>query len=126
MPRRGGGGAGEATTGVPARVPPAVHRHVAEQPLDVPGVPVQRLPAIYGPARTDACWCRGRGHGVLNSLLWHSKLYMLHILPDAKTDCICMFLNDVMGNAKLTGTLHPQRIAGKQLQPKGAFVSTLF
>lgn len=60
MPGCGGGGDGEATTGVPARVPPAMDRHVAEQPLDVPGVPVQRLPAVSGPLRADA-WREERG-----------------------------------------------------------------
>jgi len=77
---------GEATAGVPARVPPAVHRHVAEQPLDVAGVPVQRLPAVSGPAGTDACWCGGLrpwGPITFGTLSRHCKLYLRHILPDA-------------------------------------------
>jgi hypothetical protein len=36
-------GDGEAVAGVPAHVPPGVHRPVAPRPLDMPGVPVRRL-----------------------------------------------------------------------------------
>lgn len=44
VPRRGGeGGDGEAAAGVPARVPPAVHRRVAAGQLHLPGLPAQRL-----------------------------------------------------------------------------------
>lgn len=44
VPRRGGeGGDGEAAAGVPARVPPAMHRRVAAGQLHLPGLPAQRL-----------------------------------------------------------------------------------
>ena len=54
LPRGGGeGGHGEAAAGVPAYVPPAVHRRVAARALDVPGLPVHRLGAVAGPNGTS-------------------------------------------------------------------------
>ncbi|KAI4963986.1 hypothetical protein ZWY2020_008531 [Hordeum vulgare] len=47
VPRGGGeGGRGEAAAGVPAHVPPAVHRPVAAPARDVPGLPVHCLGAV--------------------------------------------------------------------------------
>ena len=43
-------GHGEAAAGVPAHVPPGVHRPVAARPLDMPSLPVQRLRTAAGPS----------------------------------------------------------------------------
>ena len=46
----GQGGDGEAAAGVPAHVPPGMHRPVVARPLDMPRLPVQRLRTAAGPS----------------------------------------------------------------------------